>query len=151
MALKHLDGKTRGKDYPDIFMKAGHIKVDRLCADPAPLAWIHGLPTAVVYLDYYALLGAKVASMTGYSVGLSACKKEGKEKLRWLNVVLGAKDLQAITRAGASPVRRFNNWRCSRTSPLYSNEEDKKYDAINGTHSDYVILLSDNGPTFTPL
>lgn len=102
-------------------------------------------------MDYYALLGAKVAAMTGYSVGLSACKKEGKEKLRWLNIVLGAKALEAITRAGASPVRRFQNRRCSRTSPLYGNEADKKYDAINATHSDYVVLLSDNSPTFTPL
>lgn len=76
--------------------------------------------------------------MTGYSVGLSACKKEGREKLRWLTVILGAKALQAITRAAASPVRRFENWRCSRTSPLYDNETSKKWDTINATHADNV-------------
>lgn len=66
-----------------------YVPCHRLWNNSAPLAWLHGLPTLVVYYGYYVLAGAKLAEEVGYCIGLASRKKAGDRiKLHWLLVIL---------------------------------------------------------------
>ncbi|KAJ6023898.1 hypothetical protein N7540_004695 [Penicillium herquei] len=55
LIVKTVSQTERGNHWPDVFTKAGDIKVGRDPQDPAPLAQAFGLPFFFVYKDYYVL------------------------------------------------------------------------------------------------
>ena len=71
-------------------------------------------------------------------------------------MILGPEALQTIQRAGASPIRRFDNWRCSRGDDVFDedytgNHKENTLDTINKSHGDLVILLMKHEAVLTPL